>query len=426
MITGASQKNNHAIKGAWLVVALLFVIGFLNYLDRIMITTMRASIVADMPMTDAQFGLLTAVFLWVYGLLSPFAGFMADKFKRSHVIIVSLIIWSIVTWLTAHAQTYNQLLATRALMGISEACYIPAALALIADYHKGNTRSLATGVHLAGVMLGQSFGFVGGWIAEKYHWTYAFTIFGIFGIVYALIMVFVLKDPPKEKTQQIGEPENLQLSEQRKKVNLITAVADLFKSRAFIYLIVFWSLLGVVGWMIMGWLPTYYKEHFSLTQTEAGKFGTLYIYPFSLIGVLVGGALADAFLKKYVDSRIRIPLIALLIAAPAVFFASSTSIIWITVIGFAIYAFTRVFSDTNMMPILCMISNEKYRATGYGVLNMFSTIVGGIGLYASGALKDANIDFATMFKGAAVLLLACAGILFLIRKQIFSKDSIQS
>lgn len=427
MITDASQKNNHVIKGAWLVVALLFVIGFLNYLDRIMITTMRTSIVADMPMTDAQFGLLTAVFLWVYGILSPFAGFMADRFKRSHVIIVSLIIWSIVTWLTAHAQNYNQLLATRALMGISEACYIPAALALIADYHKGNTRSLATGVHLAGVMLGQSFGFVGGWIAEKYHWTNAFTIFGIFGIAYALLMIFVLKDPSKQKTDTIGQEKDiLNLNQDdNKKIRIATAIADLFKSRAFIFLIVFWSLLGIVGWMIMGWLPTYYKEHFSLTQTEAGKFGTLYIYPFSLIGVLTGGFLADAFLKKYVDSRIRIPLIALLIAAPAVFLASSTSIIWITAIGFAVYAFTRVFSDTNMMPILCMISNEKYRATGYGVLNMFSTIVGGIGLYASGALKDANIDFATMFKGAAMLLLVCAGILFLIRKQIFSKDSVQ-
>lgn len=404
------------LKGAWLTVGLLFVIGFLNYLDRIMITTMRSSILEDMPMTDAQFGLLTAVFLWVYGILSPFAGYLADKFKRSSVIILSLVIWSIVTWLTAHAQNYEQLLATRALMGISEACYIPAALALIADYHKGSTRSLATGIHLAGVMLGQSFGFLGAWIAEEHHWTYAFSLFGIIGVSYAIFMIFVLKDPPRASV-----PENATTVHEKDKVTFNAAFVHLFTSRPYLLLVVFWGLLGIVGWMIMGWLPTYYKEHFNLTQTEAGRYGTLYIYPFSLLGVLAGGALADAFLKKYIDSRIRIPLIGLLIAAPTVFMASSTSVIAITVTGFAIYAFARVFSDTNMMPILCMISDKKYRATGYGWLNLFSTIVGGVGLYASGALKDAEIDFSTMFKGAAVLLLICAGILFLIKREIFGK-----
>src|SRR6186713_2134477 len=110
---------------AWLMVGLLWVVGGLNYLDRVIITTMRGSLTEAIPMTDAQFGLLTSVFLWVYGLLSPFAGFIADKFNRSRVIIVSLIVWSGVTWLTSHASTFNELLLTRALMGVSEACYIP-------------------------------------------------------------------------------------------------------------------------------------------------------------------------------------------------------------------------------------------------------------------------------------------------------------
>src|SRR3954465_1158014 len=113
---------------AWLTVGLLWFVGCLNYLDRVMITTMRQSVVDAIPMTDAQFGLLTTVFLLVYGLLSPFAGFLADRFNRSRVILISLIVWSAVTWLTAHATTYGQLLTTRALMGVSEACYIPAAL----------------------------------------------------------------------------------------------------------------------------------------------------------------------------------------------------------------------------------------------------------------------------------------------------------
>src|SRR5689334_21409341 len=119
---------------AWLVVALLWVVGCLNYLDRVMITTMRSSLKDAIPMTEAQFGLLTTAFLLVYAVLSPYTGFLADRFNRSHVIIASLLVWSFITWLTAHARSYEQLLATRLLMGISEASYMPAALALVADY----------------------------------------------------------------------------------------------------------------------------------------------------------------------------------------------------------------------------------------------------------------------------------------------------
>src|SRR5687768_11580172 len=169
---------------AWLAVALLCVVGCLNYLDRNMITTMRSSIVAAVPMTDAQFGLLTSVFLWVYGVLSPLAGFLADRFSRSRVIIFSLFAWSLFTWLTAHVSTFEGLLLARALMGVSEACYIPAAAALIVDYHRGTTRSLATGLHMAGIMAGQACGFVGGMLAERNTWQFPFTLFGMIGIVY--------------------------------------------------------------------------------------------------------------------------------------------------------------------------------------------------------------------------------------------------
>lgn len=392
---------------AWLIVILLCIVGTLNYLDRTMITTMRSSITDAMPMTDAQFGLLTSVFLWVYGLLSPFAGFLADRFNRSRVIIISLFVWSAVTWLTAHATTFEQLLATRALMGISEACYIPAALALIADYHRGPTRSLATGIHMAGIMAGQSLGFVGGWIAENHNWTTAFSAFGIVGMVYSLVIAFTLKDAPNNTTEESVVTEN--------KVDFFKGVSNLFLSRSFILLLIFWSLLSIVSWMIVGWLPTYYKEHFNLSQGLAGLYATGYLYPASVVGVLLGGFLADRWSRTNLRSRILVPVIGLCIAAPAIFLASNTAIVYVAIACFILYALTKAFSDVNTMPILCMVADSRYRATGYGVLNLFSCIVGGIGLYAGGALRDSKIDLSSIFQYAAIIMILCIILLLIIK-----------
>ncbi|MCD2422673.1 MFS transporter [Niabella pedocola] len=405
-----SEQYQKPMRGAWLTVLLLFLVGFLNYLDRIMLTTMRESIVEAIPMTDAQFGLLTSVFLWVYGLLSPYAGFLADRFSRSKVIIISLFVWSVVTWLTAHAQNFEQLLATRALMGISEACYIPAALALIADYHRGNTRSLATGIHNGGIMIGQSMGFLGGLIAESHHWTSAFTLFGLFGIAYAILMFFLLKDTPgRRETMPSIQGSDVQ------KISFLNGIKMLFKQRNFILLVIFWGLLGVVGWMIIGWLPTYYKEHFQLSQTRAGVYATWYVYPLSFVGVILGGFIADRWHRSNRYARILLPAIGLLIAAPAAFIAGSTDILMVAIGGFMIYALTRTFTDTNLMPVLCMIADEKYRATGYGILNMFACIVGGLGIYAGGVLRDASVNTQVLFKTAAITMVICALLLFMIK-----------
>jgi MFS family permease len=392
---------------AWLFVAMLCLVGCLNYLDRIMITTMRSSIIDSIPMTEAQFGLLTSVFLWVYGILSPLAGYLADRFNRSRVIVGSLFVWSAVTWLTAHATTFEELLATRALMGISEACYVPAALALISDYHRGATRSLATGIHMTGMMAGQSLGFLGGMLAENHNWNYAFSLFGVIGIIYTLILAPTLKDAPDRETNAAGSGPS--------EISFRSGFVDLFSRGSFRRALGFWGLLGVVGWMIVGWLPTFYKERFGLSQGEAGLYATGFIHSIGLIGVLLGGWLADRWSQRYSRARILVPAWGLLIAAPCVVLASNTHTLWIAIFALMLYALTKAFSDANMMPILCMISDPRYRATGYGILNFFSCIIGGIGLYMTGYLRDAHIDLSVMFQFASGVMLICASLLFSIR-----------
>ena len=400
-------------KGAWLVVALLFVIGLLNYLDRIMLTTMRSSIIAAMPMTDAQFGLLTSAFLWTYGLLSPFAGFMADKFNRSRVIVASLFVWSFVTWMTAYAGTFESLLLTRVLMGVSEACYIPAALALIADYHRSSTRSLATGIHMAGIMVGSSLGFLGGLIAERHTWNHAFMLFGVIGTAYAGVVLLLLRDPPRDK-ELAGGQDHPQPSHEDG-VRLTTGLAELFSNKSFLVMLCYWGLLGIVGWLVVGWLPTFYKERFNLSQAAAGLYATGCLYPVSIVGLLLGGFAADRWSGTNRLARLHVPALGLCLAAPCIFLASSMSALPLAIAFFMVYALTKAFCDTNMMPMLCMVVNPRYRATGYGVINALGTIVGGVALYAGGALRDMNIELGQMYQAAALIMLVCASLLFMIR-----------
>ncbi len=359
-------------------------------------------------MSDARFGLLSSVFLWVYGILSPLGGFLADRFKRSSVIIVSLFVWSAVTWLTAHAGTYGELLATRALMGVSEACYMPAALALIADYHRGATRSLATGIHMMGVGLGQSLGFIGGSLAEKHDWSYAFSLFGALGVGYAFILAVSLRDAPA------GAREHYPASG-RQAIGFRDALANLFGRPGFLRILAFWGLLGVVSWLIVGWLPTFYKEQLELSQGMAGLYATGYINTMAMLGVLAGGILADRWSRINPRARILVPAIGMCLAAPAVFLASNSAVVTVAVGGFMVYGFTKAFTDANMMPILCMVADQRYRATGYGVLNMCSCMIGGIGLYAGGSLRDANIELGYIFQTASVMMLVCAALLYTLR-----------
>lgn len=389
--------NADRLPRAWLIVGVLWVVAALNYLDRIMITTMRDSLTQAVPMTDAQFGLLTSVFLWVYGLLSPLAGFLADRFNRSRLIVLSLLIWSLLTWLTGHARSFEELIVVRALMGVSEAAYLPAALALIADYHRGSTRSLATGIHMTGLSVGTGLAGLGGWLAEKQGWRFAFDVFGWFGVAYAVALWFVLRDPVEKQVEKAETPSP----------RLDEALASLFSNRSFWLLLMFWGLLALAGWAVAGWMPTYFKEQFSLGQGAAGISATGYLAVAMFAGKLIGGAWADRWSRTNDRARILVPAIGLFIAAPATLMLANTSVLALAIAGLSIYGLTRSFSDANLMPILCQVADSRYRATGYGVLNLFSCLVGGITVYLGGVLRDAQISVSTLFMAAAAGMLVC-------------------
>ena len=404
-----NTSTNVVSRYSWLVVAMLWIVAFLNYLDRILITSMRDPIVSEFSLTDAQFGLLTAVFLWSYGIFSPFGGFIADKYSRKKVIVFSVFIWSVVTLWTGYASSFEEMLLTRFLMGISEACYIPAGLALITDYHKGRTRSLATGLHMSGLYAGLALGGIGGYIATFWGWRFGFHIFGAFGIVYALLLLYMLKDH-KEPVSDTEEGGNA-----HEKITPIGALKALFSVGSFYVILFYFAVLGMVNWLVNGWLPTFLKDQFHLNLGEAGISATGYIQIGSFIGVVLGGILADRWTRKNNKGRLYMLIIGFTLGAPFLFLMASTSVFWIAIVAMLIFGLARGFNDSNLMPILRQVADGRFIATGYGVLNFLSTIVGGSMVYVGGALKDADISLSIIYQVAAVILLIATWSLFAVR-----------
>jgi MFS family permease len=394
---------------AWLTVGLLWMVALLNYLDRLMITSMRDPLKADITMTDAQFGLLTSVFLWVYGVFSPFGGFAADRLGRRGVILASLFIWSAVTWATGHMHSFGGLLTARAVMGLSEACYIPAALALISDYHPGSTRSFATGVHMSGIYAGAALGGIGGYVAEHFGWRAGFTWFGAFGVVYAIVLVAFLRDAEAPDASRGGAATV-------PPIRLGPALRALLTQPAFLLLLAINALVGIANWGINGWLPTYLKDHFKLGLGEAGLTATVYIQIASFVGVLAGGVWADRWSRTQPQARALVPAIGFCVVGPCLFFGINADALLLAVAGLVVYGLGRGFFDANLMPVVRTLVSERFSATGYGCLNLVGVMMGGAMIYVGGWLKDANVDLARVFQFSAAGLFVVGLLLFAVKR----------
>lgn len=391
----------------WIVVMLLWPVALLNYLDRQMMAAMKASIMHDVPTIgmEANWGLLLGAFKWVYAGLSPLGGYVADRFSRRWIICISLLVWSAVTWMTAHVTTFNQLLATRALMGISEACYIPAALALIADFHSRRTRSRAVGIHQMAIYAGLILGGFSGYAADSpdIGWRMAFTAAGVLGVAYAFPLMFLLRDAPA-----VAGP-----AEPRPAPHV--ALAELLTNVSFLLLVVYFTLPAIAGWVVKDWMPEILRSRFDLGQGLAGVSATLYVNLAALAGVFIGGWLADRWMRRTARGRIHVSALGMLMIMPAIVGIGAAGSLFVAVCFLMLFGFGWGFFDCNNMPILSQIARPHLRATGYGIMNLVSISCGGFADVAYGYLRDQQLGDEVIFGIFALFTLLSAGLVLLIR-----------
>jgi len=378
---------------SWLVVGLLVPVALLNYLDRQLLASMKFSVMGDLPdiALEARWGTILATFKWVYAGLSPVGGYLADRYSRRHVIAGSLLVWSIVTWTTGHVTSYEQLLTARALMGISEAFYIPAALALIADFHRGHTRSRAIGLHQMGIYLGVIAGGFGGYAADHpgIGWRRAFDACGIAGIAYAVPLFSLLRNPRRpDRADGPARPSPL------------AAVAELVSNRSFVLLVLYFTLPALAGWVVRDWMPAILKAEFGIGQGLAGVSATLYWQVAAIAGAVGGGWLADRWMRTTDRGRIYASALGMSMIVPAMFgvgYAPSTGQLWVAIACLVLFGLGWGLFDANNMPILCQVARPDLRATGYGLMNLVSISCGGLADWGFGMMRDRQVPLFGIF-----------------------------
>lgn len=401
--------NASSLRTAWLVVALLVPVALLNYMDRQMLASMKSSVMGDVMRgrPEADWGLILALFKWTYAFLSPIGGYVADRLGRRIVIVGSLFVWSLVTWLTGQVQTYEQLLAARAFMGISEAFYIPAALAFISDYHTGPTRSRAVGLHQMGIYVGVILGGFTGYIADEpsLGWRSAFIACGLIGIVYAVPLFFVLRDVPRDRQHSATTSPG-------------SSLGELLGNPSFVLLVLYFTLPALAGWVVRDWMPSILKQEFGIGQGKAGVSATLYWQVAAIIGAIVGGWLADSWMKRTNRGRIYVSAIGMSLIVPAMFgvgFSPQTGQLWVAVLFLILFGLGWGFFDCNNMPILCQITRPELRATGYGLMNMVSISCGGLADWGFGIMRDGGWPLSAIFGVFASCAILSVVLVLLIR-----------
>jgi MFS family permease len=368
----------------WLLVALLWGVGLLNYLDRQMFATMQHAMSIDIHelRSATEFGLLMGIFLWIYGFMSPIAGIIGDKVNRKWLIILSLFVWSGVTFSMGFATTFRQLYWLRAIMGISEALYLPTGLALIADFHEKKTRSLAIGIHMTGLYIGSALGGFGGTLSAIYSWHITFHIFGIIGIAYAIILIIFLKEK-KDRPQEI-------LSKDGKRASFLKGIPVLFSNIAFWIILFYFAVPSIPGWATKNWLPTLFASHLDMPMSKAGPIATITIAASSFAGVIIGGIVSDRWVLKNIRGRVYTSAIGVGLTIPALIFLGFGHSLFDLVSAGICFGFGFGLFDGNNMPILCQFVSAKYRATAYGIMNMMGVFSGAFITDLLGKATDAN------------------------------------
>lgn len=382
--TAASSPvaSTQALQGYRTALTLLVLAYTLSISDRMILSILFPDIKAEFGLSDAQLGLLGGIsFALFYATMGLPIARLSDQYSRKRIIIASLLVFSVMTALGGVATGFISLLLFRIGVGIGEAGVNPASHSIIADYFPPQRRALAMATLMLGGSLGMMLGFVGGgYIAEAYGWRIALVAVGAPGLLLALVMAKLLKEPDRGsfETQAPAPPPPIR-----------TTAAAMWANPAMRHLIAGAVVAGLMSYGLTQWLPTFFIRTHSLSQSEtgmlmAGVFGIL-----GAIGALMAGKLFDRLSIRGFQYGMWMLAIVPFFTMP--FFIMgllaedlSTAIVLFIIPGFA--------GNYALGPTLAMVqtlSPVNMRAVSAAIMMLFINLIGmGLGPLLVGVLSD--------------------------------------
>jgi MFS family permease len=373
----------------WWVVALLWFVCFFNYADRQAIFSVFPLLKSEMGLSDIQLGIVGSSFMWVYAASGPFAGMIGDRFSRKTLIISGLVFWSLITVATALSTTYTHLVIFRALEGLGEAFYFPAAMSLISDYHSKETRSRALGLHQSSVYAGTiAGGAVAGYFGQYYGWRSGFYLFGSLGVVLGVVLVALLREPKRGQSEQPEEGAAHAAAIDLKKANLGADLRAIFGTPMVLVLIAVFVGANFVASIFLAWMPSYLNRQFGMSLSMAGLSGTAYLQIASVLGVISGGVIADRLVRRHRGGRMMAQSIGLLCGVPFIFLTGWTLSIPVLILALIGFGYFKGIYDANIWASLYDVVKPERRATALGLMNAIGWFGGGIAPVAIAAASQ--------------------------------------
>jgi MFS family permease len=403
-------KSAIRLRPAEILVGSMFVAYLLNYCDRQAIFSIYPILKSELHFSDTELGLIGSAFSFIYGLASPIAGQIGDRFSQKSLVILSLVLWSFFTFLTGLATSVIMLLACRALIGISESLYMPAAISLTGSAYPPRSRSRAVGIlktaQIFGVIAG---GWFGGVMADRGQWRAAFFVLGAVGIAYALPYWFCLR--------QYRQPI---YAETRRSGSLL-AVTALIRIPSYLLIGAVFAVESFGLWLLYAWLPTFFREKFSLGMADAALSATVCLQAATFAGIVSGGWIADHLSVRRPFARLELIAWGMILCVPCFHLlghCDSLAGTKLAAVGLGLgtgWVMANVFSAAfDVVPV-------DTRASSVGFLNLFSAVGAGLGPLLGGLWKQSlGIGNLMTLTGGAY---AVAGLLMLAGTKIwFERD----
>jgi MFS family permease len=390
--TGAARpaaKPNYSEGYKTLVLVLLVIAYTFNFIDRTIIATIGQKIKEDLKITDTQLGMLGGLF---FALLYTFLGIplarLAERISRVNIIAVAIVIWSAFTALCGTAASFSTLALYRFGVGVGEAGLSPPAHSLISDYYEPKRRASALAVYSFGIPLGSMLGaIIGGQLVQHFTWRMAFLVVGLPGLLVAIAIRLLIKEPPRGHSEPVARPELVEdvvpdepakpaatLGGELKEMGAV--VATLFGKWPVLNMVLGVTLVSMGGYGAGQFVPPYFLRTFHLDYATVGLITGLAAGIGQGIGTLAGGPLTDRLSKWGPRWYALVPAIGITIAYP-ILWSVFTAPSW--TIAAALIILPGIFSYTYLGPTFGVVQNmfpSRRRATATAIMFFFLNLIG--------------------------------------------------